>query len=743
VKATTRRNHDPEPTRAPIAGRRGQAPSGTPLVDTRVRWRIGQAAVALAGIMTLVALLRPMTPAAPPILRLVVTLVLGVSVAGSALLASLKGRGQAAHLAFFAFLTLSVDALGQVLIPFGFPIWPLMTLLVSAVAIAESLPVALGVAGLASLLAVGAAAVSSFVDWKPALASALGYGALVFAVNRALVGEKRRLDTLREELARLKHGIGSLDEVDGPPATPTLLTQSLRQVSEDGRRARRLDRLAELDDELDRLVRVAHTALRAHSVLYFSVDRDRETASLRAASGPDSLVPNVSIPLGQDPFAFVLDRKQSFYVTDFKRLLFELPFYRATVKIGSLLAVPVRAGSAIVAILVIDRLEIQSITEDEWPLAEAFASLMAEAHQRTRASESREELGAEFKAVYEVSRTIAAIKDQVPLEMRLLEAARELAPIEGGAVVSIDPKRPCYRLDSTWGWPQEFEGREVGVTERTWAAWILRGDAEEPYLLDHLAGQGEHTPVLVLDEGAGRGESLLAVPLRASGHTLGALLLTGKRGAFDATANRVIGILANQAAATLLVIQAKEQATELAVRDGLTELYNRRELNELLLQAVGRAEREQGRFAVLLLDIDHFKKLNDTFGHPAGDEVLRRVGKVLGKPLLRPGDQAARYGGEEFAVILPSTDLAGAETTAERVRAAIEKASVVFEGARLSVTASVGVAVWGSDGNDGDSILSAADRALYAAKQAGRNRVVAASTLPPLASADPAAAPKP
>jgi diguanylate cyclase (GGDEF)-like protein len=689
-------------------------------MEIRVRWRVAWVALTAAGLMTLVALFRPLGATASPRLRLAVTLALGLGVAGTALLASLRNRGQVAQLAFLAFLTLSLDGLGQVLGPAGWPVWPLMALLVVAVAIAEVLPIALGVAALASLLAVGEAAAYSFQDWKPALASTLGYGSLVLAVNLALAWERGRHDATREELARLKHGMGSLD------AAPTVVSMALRQVSEDGRRARRLDHLAGLDDELVRLVRVTRRALDAHAVLYFAVEREREVASLRAADGPESLVAQISMPLGQDPFAFVLARKQSFYVTDFKRLLWELPYYRGQVKVGSLLAVPVRAGEAIVGVLVVDRLEVQSIAEDEWPLAESLAGLMAEAHQRVRAAESREELGAEFKAVYEVSRRIADINDRFELQRRLLNAAGELAGIEGGAVVMIDDSRTRYHLDIATGWAEVFQGREVGLQERTWAGWILRG-AEEPYLLDNFADHRDRMPVLVLDEGAGRAGSLLAVPLRARGDTLGALVLTGS---IDATAHRVIGILANQAGATLSLIQEKDNAEKQAVHDGLTGLYNRREFNQMLRRIVAQADRGQGGFSLLLLDIDKFKKLNDTFGHPAGDEALKNVAHVLKPPLLREGDQAARYGGEEFAAILSGTDEAGALRTAERVRAALEKSQVIYEGARLLVTASIGVAVWPADGKTEAAILGAADRALYAAKQAGRNRVVAASTLP-------------
>jgi len=294
-------------------------------------------------------------------------------------------------------------------------------------------------------------------------------------------------------------------------------------------------------------------------------------------------------------------------------------------------------------------------------------------------------------------------------------------------VVMADEAQTRYVVEEASGWATEFERREVGLSERTWAAWVLRS-AEDPYLLDNVAGHQDRMPILVLDEGWGRAESLLAVPLKARNRTLGALVLTGRRGAFDAAAHRVLGLLANQAAAALSTIGLLERIKELAVRDGLTGLYNRRAFSDLLVQAIAREERQGGRFALLLLDLDHFKKLNDTFGHPAGDAALRCAAQVLDRH-LRKGDQSARYGGEEFVVVLPGADEAGALKLAERVRQAIENERLIFEGARLAVTASVGAAVWPRDGADATALLTAADRALYAAKEAGRNRTVAASSL--------------
>ena len=141
-------------------------------------------------------------------------------------------------------------------------------------------------------------------------------------------------------------------------------------------------------------------------------------------------------------------------------------------------------------------------------------------------------MGTEFKAVYDVSRQIANLTDPVAIRVRLLSCARELVPLDGAAVVMADRAQTRYVVENAEGWASEFEGREVGLLERTWTAWLLKSD-EPSLLLDDLQGGRERMPVLVLDEGGARAESLLAVALRTQQKTLGALMLTGKRGTFD------------------------------------------------------------------------------------------------------------------------------------------------------------------------------------------------------------------
>lgn len=176
----------------------------------------------------------------------------------------------------------------------------------------------------------------------------------------------------------------------------------------------------------------------------------------------------------------------------------------------------------------------------------------------------------------------------------------------------------------------------------------------------------------------------------------------------------------------------------LAIEDGLTGLANRRRFDERLREEWGRAYREKTSLALLMIDIDHFKPFNDSYGHPAGDECLHSVAGILADEAQRSSDLAARYGGEEFAILLPNTDAAGCARIAERVRRALHDAAIPHRANPPPgiVTASIGGAVCrpGVERSAGPaSLIEAADRALYAAKDGGRDRVVMAPETAPWA----------
>lgn len=165
------------------------------------------------------------------------------------------------------------------------------------------------------------------------------------------------------------------------------------------------------------------------------------------------------------------------------------------------------------------------------------------------------------------------------------------------------------------------------------------------------------------------------------------------------------------------------QLSEQANRDPLTGLYNRRYLDATLGRDLALARRSGKPLSLLLLDIDHFKQINDTHGHPAGDEVLRHSAALL-LGLSRSSDLVCRYGGEEFLLLLPDTGPDGAREQAEKIRLALQASAVACGSQSIEVRASVGVATLGQDCDSPEALIERADAALYTAKRTGRNRVV-------------------
>jgi diguanylate cyclase (GGDEF)-like protein len=197
---------------------------------------------------------------------------------------------------------------------------------------------------------------------------------------------------------------------------------------------------------------------------------------------------------------------------------------------------------------------------------------------------------------------------------------------------------------------------------------------------------------------------------------------------YEAIVRRLEDLVAEKEHLTEQLRKANLELSTLAATDSLTDLPNKRAFLQALARDLARADREAKPISLVMLDVDFFKRFNDTHGHQTGDDVLRLVGSVL-KAAVRTGDVPARYGGEEFAIILPCTDAAGASIVAERIRAMLEGASIRGPAGSLRVTASLGVATLVGPGcqTGGEELVARADAALYEAKHAGRNRVRAAA----------------
>jgi histidine kinase len=214
--------------------------------------------------------------------------------------------------------------------------------------------------------------------------------------------------------------------------------------------------------------------------------------------------------------------------------------------------------------------------------------------------------------------------------------------------------------------------------------------------------------------------SVLCVPIVAATELIGLLYLEN---------NQLAGCFTQQRLSTLEIIclaaAGRIELSRKAAVDGLTQLFNHDYFQNMLRQEIAGAQRHERPLSLILCDIDHFKRFNDTWGHQVGDQVLREVADVL-RLNAREGDVVARYGGEEMAIILPSTSQAEALIVAERLRSSTAARKVTSGNNTLSVTASFGVSTLGRGIIDATELVRAADAALYQSKGAGRNCVTAA-----------------
>jgi diguanylate cyclase (GGDEF)-like protein/PAS domain S-box-containing protein len=294
--------------------------------------------------------------------------------------------------------------------------------------------------------------------------------------------------------------------------------------------------------------------------------------------------------------------------------------------------------------------------------------------------------------------------------------APKIFPTARGAVILLNSSRSVAEVIGSWTDCQlpalEFESTEC---------WALR--TGHP----HLVESGDSTSRCA--HAAGVECSYLCIPILAQGETLGILHLqmTSDAPPLEPAELSFKTTFAGQVGLSMANIKLRDALRTQSVRDALTGLYNRRYLEEMLEREVRRAGRAQQSLGILMIDLDHFKTFNDSYGHEAGDAVLRETGASLTKG-IRAEDFVCRFGGEEFVVILPTADLESALARAERLRLKMRELTIVHQGKSMGmITISVGVAAFPQHGTSPKELMAAADAALYEAKHRGRDQVVAAS----------------
>ncbi|MGH8661216.1 MAG: sensor domain-containing diguanylate cyclase [Burkholderiales bacterium] len=300
----------------------------------------------------------------------------------------------------------------------------------------------------------------------------------------------------------------------------------------------------------------------------------------------------------------------------------------------------------------------------------------------------------------------------------------QLIPSDAGTLYRINS--PGGYLERIAGWGEITHEEKLFTVQDCWA--LRRG---QPHWTS-----GARTGLLC-QHATGSAESIfpyMCLPLAAHGESVGLLFLqrlqTAARaqevGVAPESKLQLATAVGEEISLALANLKLRDTLRQQSLRDPLTGLYNRRFLEEYLVHERVRATRKNRPLSVIMLDIDHFKRVNDTFGHDAGDAVLRRMGLVL-QGHVRGSDIACRIGGEEFALLLPEASLVTAYQRAERILDTVRHMQIKYRGQVLgAITISLGVAAFPKHGDTPEALIRAADQALYQAKQGGRNKLASA-----------------
>jgi diguanylate cyclase (GGDEF)-like protein len=395
-------------------------------------------------------------------------------------------------------------------------------------------------------------------------------------------------------------------------------------------------------------------------------------------------------------------------------------YYRGPSIVRSFIAVPVLERGHLRAVLCADRVVDREFSPEEEELLRGSTSHVLRAFENERVFMQLERAKREQEILYRVSQSLSTALTQDAVMEVGLNAAKEIVVHDFAAITEyqVEGRRHLVRRASGER-ALDFQGLRFR-DNASLTAMVVKNRHYLPY----RGAFDSKQQVLFTKKAKLKGmDSLLVLPLVVREEPIGTLIVAAKApGAFGTSVRETLQALSNQLAVAMANARAVRQLEEMATTDGLTGCLNKRAFLDQMEQKLMAAQRFGRKLSLIVTDLDHFKAVNDTYGHAAGDRVLQALGQVL-KRVKRETDLVARFGGEEFCVLCEETDSRGAELLAERVREELEGTELMTELGPLKVTASLGVATFPEHASNAVDLFIQGDKALYEAKNRGRNRV--------------------
>jgi diguanylate cyclase (GGDEF)-like protein len=398
----------------------------------------------------------------------------------------------------------------------------------------------------------------------------------------------------------------------------------------------------------------------------------------------------------------------------------QLPYREEPLAQLSVSAVPVLDHGNPRGILLVERGNDRPFSTEDEAMLVGTTRFVLRVVENERVFVQLERAKLEQGKLYRAVDKLAASSTEAEVIEAAVASAREFASFDCAIVTLFDKTQLKHEICAASGEGTEaLIGRSFGHNPGL-VAMAVANQHPLPYRGDYdpirqmVFAKGIEPPAL---------PSILVLPLMVHERALGTLVLGSRRkGAFASDVRTILEVLASHLAVSLSNARMLRRLEELATLDGLTNLLNKRALLELAGQKLRSAQRFGKSLSLLICDIDHFKKVNDTYGHDVGDVVIRGFADVLRRN-KRDIDILGRFGGEEFVIVCEETAESGALQLGERIRADLEAARFCTEKGELQVTCSVGTATFPAFGQDWDTLFKSADEALYASKHGGRNRV--------------------
>ena len=600
-------------------------------------------------------------------------------------------------------------------------IYPLVYAVVSFLVTFHRLAVGLPLAG----AAIGLEAVLSFGPTATPEAAAAFPGHVGFIAVFALLNVVfLHAEVARQRRERRRHLEGEVAAMREEARDFRLISTALSNESRVRSRAEEQEKLSAgsiqtIHQQLYYNLDLLRSALELQTCALLWLDESGDRLKVKELCTESTHVVEGAIGAGEGVLGAILKEMRPF-VLEAPRLSL-LPYYSGPATVGAFVGVPVVEGRAARGVLVGDRAGERPFDDASLALMASAADQVVRVVQSERVFQAVERSKDEHERFYRASAELNRALTLDEVYTAAITGARGVCEFDLAAIATYDARRGSHTIRCVVG---ELAEKLLGSTHKDPSSIASMAAKNKLALPAGGEWRERDVPVFSHPMRIKDHESLLVLPLLVKDEVIGTFTVAAKRaGAFPSDRREMLGVIANQVAISMQNARMYEVVEEQATTDGLTGLVNHRTFQERFTAMLGRADRRTFAVSLLLTDIDHFKKVNDTYGHPTGDEVLRRVAVIL-KASARKIDIVARYGGEEFAIVLEGTDRAGARQLAERIRQEVAQQSFASPQGPFQVTLSIGVAGYPDDAREKAEIIARADQSLYAAKHGGRNRTI-------------------